>query len=256
LVAALLLAAAPAAAESLNISFGHTSGAPSATYAAAGTAGTWNAVSGVAGASYPLVDITGAATGVSVSQGPTTTVLSATDGSVTGDDAALLNSGLVTTGAETCLMFSGVAAGTYEVLEYAWLPNQPAVKSRTRQDQAPTTVDVGGAWTGAHVEGVTYARYVVTVGADGQLPAHSGLVPNAPDSALNGVQIRPLSSGAVDAGTTGGGGGGGVTGPDAGVGGGGHHGSGCTAGGSTGTPLLIVLGVGLLFRRGRRRQSR
>jgi uncharacterized protein (TIGR03382 family) len=67
------------------------------------------------------------------------------------------------------------------------------VKSRTRQDEAPSTADVGGAWRGSHAEGVTYARYVVTVDASGALPAHSGLVPGAPMSALNGVQIRPLS---------------------------------------------------------------
>jgi hypothetical protein len=196
----VVLAFGSANAQSINVSFGHTSGAPSSSYAAAGASGRWNAVTGVAGPSFDLVAIDGSATGVSVSQSPTTTVLTTSDPALAGDDAALLNSGLVTDGAETCLSFHGMQPGTYEVLIYAWLPDQPTVKSRTRQDEAPSTVDVGGAWTGAHVEGVTYARYVVTVDMSGELPAHSGLVPGAPASALNAVQIRPLGTAPPDPG--------------------------------------------------------
>src|SRR5438270_8618154 len=113
-VVGILAVAAPAGAQSLNVSFGHTSGAPSASYAAAGAAGTWNAVTGIAGADDALVTTDGSPSGVTVSQSPTTTVLTAADPSVAGDDASLLNNGLVTTGAETCLMFSHVDPGTYE----------------------------------------------------------------------------------------------------------------------------------------------
>jgi hypothetical protein len=183
-----------ASAQSINVSFGHTSGGPSSTYAAAGVAGTWNAITGVAGSSFDLVATDGSASGVSVSQSPTTTILTMADPSLGGDDAGLLNAGLVTSDAETCLSFSGFKPGDYEVLIYAWLPNQPSVKSRTRQDEAPSTIDVGGRWSGAHAEGVTYARYVVTVDAGGALPAHSGLAPGASLSALNAIQIRPLSA--------------------------------------------------------------
>jgi hypothetical protein len=196
------LASASAHAQSINVSFGHASGGPSPSYAAAGASGVWNSVTGVAGSSFNLVAIDGSVSGISVSQSPTTTMLATPDPSVNGDDAKLLNSGLVTSGAETCLSFSGFKPGKYEVLVYAWMPNQPTVKSRTRQDQAPSTIDVGGAWSGAHAEGVTYARYVVTVDSSGNLPAHSGLVPGAPTAALNGVQIRPLASTPPDAGTT------------------------------------------------------
>jgi hypothetical protein len=188
--------------QSINVSFGHASGGPSSSYAAAGAAGAWNSITGISGSSFNLVAIDGSASGVSVSQSPTTTVLATTDPSVGGDDAKLLDNGLVTNSAETCLSFSGFKPGQYEVLIYAWLPNQPTVKSRTRQDQAPSTIDVGGAWSGAHAEGVTYARYVVTVDSSGNLPAHSGLVPGAPQSALNAVQIRPLASVPLDGGTT------------------------------------------------------
>jgi hypothetical protein len=216
-VAAIAAPARIAGAQSINVSFGHTSDGPAASYAAAGTAGVWNTVTGIDGSTFDMVGLDGHATGVTMTQSPTTTTLSGSDPSVSGDDAKLLNTGLDTTGAETCLAFAGMAAGDYEVLVYAWTPNQPSVKSRTRQDSAPATIDVGGAWTGDHVEGVTYARYMVTVGHDGALPAHSGLAPNMPSAALNGVQIRSLSqqtgggdagvTEAGDAGTTSGGGG-------------------------------------------------
>jgi hypothetical protein len=250
-------------AQSINVSFGHTSGAPASTYAAAGAAGTWNAITGVSGPSYDhLAALDGSTTDISMTQSPTTTVLSGGDSSVTGDDAALLENGLVTTGAETCLMFSGFDAGTYEVLIYAWVPSEPTTKSRTRQDEAASTIDVGGAWPGEHQEGVTYARYVVTVGSDGNLPAHSGLAPNMPSAALNGVQIRPLPAPGSDAGMT--------AGADAGTGSGSgsnndtadagtttteHHAGGCAVAGG-GVPGLVVALALVLCKRHKRRASR
>jgi hypothetical protein len=207
-------------AQSINVSFGHTSGGPSPAYAAAGAAGVWNAVTGVSGSSFDLVATDGAPSGVSVSQSPTTTLLTTPDPSLAGDDARLLNAGLVTSDAETCLSFSGFKPGDYEVLIYAWLPDQPSVKSRTRQDEAPSTIDVGGRWTGAHAEGVTYARYVVTVDASGALPAHSGLAPGASMSALNAIQIRPLAVAPADM----------------------HHaGGGCSMSGNDVSPLALIL---------------
>jgi hypothetical protein len=245
---AVVAFAGTASAQSLNVNFGDpAAGGPAATYAAAGAAGVWNTVTGIAGPNYTLVALDGTPSGVTVNQSPTTTLLTGGDSSVSGDDAKLLDTGLVTTGAETCLMFSGFQPGSYEVLVYAWVPNAPSVLSRTRQDEAPATKDIGGAWTGGHVEGVTYARYVVDVGADGNLPAHSGLAPSMPSAALNGVQIRPVPAGAADAGATGDdAGNNGETG-DAGTamhpaGGGG----GCTTGGGDAGVLLslVVLAAG------------
>ena len=216
----------------------------SSSYAAAGTAGSWNRVTGIAGNTFSLVDADGTATGITLTQSPTTTLLTGTDPSVHGDDATLLNNGLVTNGAETCLFFHGVQPGRYDVLIYAWLPGQPTVLSRTRQDEAPSTIDVGGAWTGAHAEGVTYARYSVDVGADGELPTHSGLAPNAPAAALNGVQFRLLGTGTTgnDAGMDPGGPGdpGGTTSP---------HSGGCTTGRSSGFAIVVLF---VLVRRRRR----
>jgi hypothetical protein len=140
------------AAQSINVNFADAGNTPSPSYAAAGAAGAWNTITGVAGPAYTLVGTDGAASGVAMTQSPTTTLLTGGgDPALHGDDATLLDHGLVTTGAETCLMFSGVEPGNYEVLIYAWTPNGPGVMSRTRQDEAPSTIDVGGAWTGAHV---------------------------------------------------------------------------------------------------------
>jgi uncharacterized protein (TIGR03382 family) len=241
------LAASAAHAQSINVNFGPTTAKPSATYAAAGLAGPWNTIAGTSGPVYNgFVAIDGTATPIEMTQSPTTTLLGTGDPSVTGDDATLLDNGLDTTGAETCLMFSGFEPGTYEVLIYAWTPNQPAVLSRTRQDQAPSTKDVGGAWSGQHVEGVTYARYTVTVDSSGNLPAHSGLAPSQPSAALNGVQIRLLADGVPDAGA---GGGGGAT-PDGGVQSSERH-DGCAAGGD-GAGLAMIGAIWLVLRRRRR----
>ena len=250
LIGAIVATAAVADAQSINVNFAPPGNTPSPGYAAAGAAGTWNTVTGIAGMTFDLVDTAGSPSGVTLSQSPTTTLLATRDPSVSGDDATLLDNGLVTSGAETCLSFQGFHPGSYEVLIYAWLPGQPGVKSRTRQDEAPSTQDVGGAWPGMHAEGITYARYVVTVGADGVLPAHSGLVPGAPDAALNGVQIRPLSATGGDAGA--GSSDGGIAPPDAGPGGaetsdaGGTRSAmagGCNAGQGSGPAVALVLAL-------------
>src|SRR5262250_1204477 len=123
-LAVVLFAAAPASAQSLNVNFGDAGHAPAASYTAAGGAGVWNTISGVAGSSFALVDIDGLPTGVTVSQTPTTTILTGADPTVSGDDAKLLETGLVTDGAETCLSFGGLRPGTYELLIYAWMPGQ------------------------------------------------------------------------------------------------------------------------------------
>jgi hypothetical protein len=243
--------AAPAAAETtLNVNFGPAGATPSPTYGAAGAPGVWNTVTGIAGSVYHLTAADGSQ--VTLTQSPTATDLATTDPALSGDDATLLNNGLVTMGAETCLMFSGIKAGNYEVLVYAWLPNQPTVKSRTRQDEAPSTIDVGGTWTGAQLEGVTYARYTVTVGTDGNLPVHSGLAAG-PAAALNAVQIRPLASSPlppqVDAGVT-------VDPTDGGSvdPGSPQHQGGCNSSGSSSlAPSVVALGL-LAWRR--RRASR
>ncbi len=255
--------AAQAQPQAWNIAFGGAGDSgPPATYAAAGQAGVWNTISGVENMSFDLVTTDGSASPVTLSQSPTMTDFSIADPSISGDDAKLLDNGLVTTGAETCVSFYGVTPGTYEVLVYAWTPDGPSVLSRTRQDEAvPETKDIGGAWPGHHEEGITYARYVVVVDAGGVLPTHSGLAPGQPSAALNGIQIRPLTA-AEDAGPQS---------PDAGQGtppdafvprgedidagvrspANGNGGGGCDAGGSGVGGGMMMLALALVIRRRR-----
>jgi hypothetical protein len=61
---ALLGIATPAWGQSFNIDFGPADSAPAADYAAAGIAGTWNAIGVLPPFQRaPLVDVTGQATG-------------------------------------------------------------------------------------------------------------------------------------------------------------------------------------------------
>ncbi|HEV8325681.1 MAG TPA: hypothetical protein VG389_28990 [Myxococcota bacterium] len=205
--------AAVARAQSLNVDFGLPADAPSDTYGAAGLPGVWNSIEGDPNApsAYALVGLDGAPTAVTLYQYGGTYLLSAADPSVSGDDAALLNDALITYDAslESCLFVNGLEPGTYEVTVYAWMPAAPSVLSRVRHDLSATTVDVGGAWTGAHVEGITYARHLLDIPSDGFMGSHSGIVPGASaalGAALNGFQIRKVDCGVgacTDSGVTG-----------------------------------------------------
>ncbi|MHC5114907.1 MAG: hypothetical protein ACYTGP_10830 [Planctomycetota bacterium] len=203
-VAALLVPATAAFGQSLNIDFGPTAAGPSPLYAGAGLAGVWNSIEGEhtpfsdPQVVYDLVDLDGNPTGVTLHQFGGTELISAFDPSVNGEHAVLMNDALIThsSGLESCLFINGLANGTYEVITYAWRPNHPEILSRVRHDFTPGLVDVGGAWPGFQVEGVTYARHTVEV-TNGFMGSHSGNVPGndlAIGAALNGIQLRLLSA--------------------------------------------------------------
>jgi len=148
---------------------------------------------------YMLVDINGNATGVGLHQYGGMDDLSASDGSVSGSDADLLNDAMVTHSVplETCVYLNGLQNGAYEVFIYAWRPNNPAFTAKNRFDFHPGEEFVGGAWPGSHVQGVTYSRHVVQV-TSGFMGMHIG-IPSGGNTAIgaawNGLQIRPLAPG-------------------------------------------------------------
>ena len=198
-IAASLLAAcvaSAAAGQSFNIDFGQPGSGPPATYGAAGVPGVWNSFPALHGTSESdLLGLDGVATTVSLQQIGGMENLSVHDPAITGDDAVLMDDFLITysAGLESCIFLDGLAPGDYEVLIYARMPD-PAIDSYTSVDQEPDIphYEVGGPWTGAHQELVSYSRHFVTVGADGNLDLHSGIVPEAdPDlgAALNGLQL-------------------------------------------------------------------
>jgi hypothetical protein len=194
-----LALAASVAAQDLNLDFGGSGTGPPATYAAAGRAGVWNAIAAAHGTTTGgIVDLAGAATAVTVQQIGGLALLDDNDPAVTGDDALLLDDFLVTynAGLESCLYLNHLAAGTYEVLVYARMPDA-AVASYTSVDQQPgfPHFEVGGSWPGEHALLVSYSRHVAVVGPSGDLDLHSGIVPGANaalGAALNGLQVRRI----------------------------------------------------------------
>ena len=208
-IAGVLSLCGVASAQSFNIDLGLDAGPPS-TYGAAGLAGEWISVPGTQGVTVTnLTDIDGVPTAARFIQIGGTETLSLTDEAVTGDDAILMNDCLITHSAvENCMFFSEMLPGRYVVLIYARMPDEPRITAITNVDEeiGNPHITVGGPWSGAHVEGVSYSRHVLEVAATGaqagKLGLHSG-VPAGGDfgigAALNGMQIVKLSAGDINA---------------------------------------------------------
>lgn len=186
-------------AQSFNVDVGPVADPPSSSYGGAGLAGHWNSlVAAHNTTTFNLRDVNGVVTPVRVWQYGGTSLLTADDPATAGDDDALMDDCLLTftSNLETCLFFYDLQPGSYEVTIYAWMPNQPAIRSYTSSDEEPGYPHkiVGGAWPGGHQNLVTYSRHncIVTTGL---LRTHSGIVPGhnpALGAAFNGVQIRKL----------------------------------------------------------------
>src|SRR5262245_6916564 len=196
-VFALAFCALPLSAQSFNLDFGEPGTGPAATYAAAGLPGYWNAIRADSTPDYILNDLAGNPTSVHFHQVGGAPMVPANDPSVTGDDALLLNDGLITynPGLDSCFYFNGLQPGIYELLTYAWRPNDPTEMAKTFVDNTPGLEISGGAWPGQHVHGVTYARHIVTVTASGFMGPHSGLAAGANaavGAVCNGMQLRRI----------------------------------------------------------------
>ena len=201
----LALASSPVLAQSINVDFGEPPNGPSPTYAAAGLAGVWNSLRCDHSVPNPgphavddfMVDLQGNPTAVRLHQYGGTALVTSDDPATTGDDEKLLDDALFTYSIplKTCLFFNGLENGTYEVLTYAFVPNQPQVTNRVFIDFTPGNFLTSGAFPGSHQLGVTYTRHIVQV-TSGFMGPHAGL-PDGGDtgigSALNGIQLRKLS---------------------------------------------------------------
>ncbi len=206
---AVFLAAGTASSQSFNVDVGAGS-PPPATYAGAGQAGVWNSVlaqhvtpftPGPTPQDVFLVDLDGNPTAVGFHQYGGMDLTSASDPGVSGDDALLLDDHLRTHSLvlESCMYLNGLDDGLYEVITYAWMPNAPSVEQLVRFDFHPGSTLVGGAWSGAHVEGVTYSRDVIDV-TGGHVGWHVGIPSGGatfPGAAFNGFQLRKIVAGPV-----------------------------------------------------------
>jgi len=193
--------AAPAIGQSYNIDFGDPRDQPASSYPAGGLAGAWN-VLGVPtpGTHYPLVNLQGVATGVTLNNYGGTQLLSVDDAATVGDHDALMDDMLIgfNNPVDVCIWVRHLQPGPYEVRIYALTPNNAGLLSQTRvdfADQGP--VWIGGAWPGSHQLGVTFSRHTVTTN-DGVIAFHSGVWNGNFQSGMNAVQIRRIHSGDVN----------------------------------------------------------
>jgi hypothetical protein len=197
---AAFFATASAWGQSFNLDIGQPGTAPPSSYgAAANQPGFWLSLPCTQGVSvFNLTDINGTVTNARLSQIGGTQTLLVNDPNLSGDDATLMNDYLIThTTIENCLFFRDMEPGDYEVFIYARMPAQPTVMAYTSVDQEPgfPHLVVGGAWPGQHQELISYSKHTDTVGANGNLYMHSGVVPGGSlqnGAAINGVQIRRI----------------------------------------------------------------
>jgi hypothetical protein len=198
---AILISISPARSQSVNIDFGGAESVPPATYGAAGLPGVWNQVGVLPpGDRLDLVDRAGQAIVANIYMIGGTHMLVTDDPSTTGDHQALLDDMLIgfNNPVDVCIWVENLENDDYEVLTYAMTPGDPSLLSSVRVDfGTPGPVMIGGAWPGAHQEGVTFARHTVTV-TNGVIALHSGLWDAEVQSGINGIQIRPLSAAGIE----------------------------------------------------------
>ncbi len=179
-----------AGAQSLNVDVGANDAhpTPSTTYAAAGSAGAWNAVA-VPASAQPLVGLDGLSVAATVSSTGGFVNLNYDNPATTGEDDGLMDDfqdvgGLTSSVTWT---FAGLADDTYTVITYSWAPDNAGFQTRVAvPGSTDAAQDVGGAWPGAHGQGTTYARHRVSV-TGGTLVID--LTVTSGFGSLNGIQL-------------------------------------------------------------------
>lgn len=201
LAMAILISVRPALAQSINVDFGGPESLPAATYGGAGLPGVWNPIGVLPpGQRAALVDRAGQSIAAQIYMIGGTSMLVTDDPSTTGDHEALLDDMLIgfNNPVDVCIWVENLENGEYEVITYAMTPADPGLQSRVRVDFGdPGPVMIGGAWPGAHQEGITFARHTVQV-TDGGIALHSGLWSANIQSGINGLQLRPTSTTAIE----------------------------------------------------------
>lgn len=181
LVGAITIATG-ARSQSMNIDFGTATPIPSTAYgAAAGSVGVWNVYGG--GAASGLLDLSGSATGVSIS-GSGGFASDFMDPLTAGDDDALLDDFLAIPFFETYTL-SGMAAGTYDVYVTTWTfgPLSSGIDVNGLGMQV-----IGGVWAGGFTQGVTHSLHTVTLASAQDLVIGVSSIDGALGT-ISGVQI-------------------------------------------------------------------
>jgi len=185
-----LTCAAAARAQDFNVDVLNNFGTPTSAYGAAATqAGFWmNLDGGLPATAHPMTDINGCATAATVTY--TAGFNFFFDNALTlGDDHALMDD-LQCLAGGTVWTIAGLTEGDYAVYAYAWAPDSPLLfltNVTVTGGSAGTQVCGGAAWTGAHVDGVTYVDDGVSVAAGGSITITFGIT--ASFGSVNGLQL-------------------------------------------------------------------
>lgn len=206
---ALSALASAASAQSINIDFGGSAGTPPSTYGAAGPAGTWNDISlllepGSASRPFPLVDLDGAATAVTLVVDTAYGTLDYPHDETAGDVAALMDDALFALSPDIAmyLIIGGLGPGTYRIYTYTWDWPTEQIGMVAQVGDSPVIQPVGGPWTGGLELGVTHMVHFIDH-AGGTLEIQ--LVAGGPggffngSGVINGLQIERLEGLACDA---------------------------------------------------------
>ncbi len=182
---------APARAQAINIDFGMLSGVPPDGYGAgAGQIGHWNVIIGNEQGPFPVADVDGAPTAVTLS-------LSLPFGQATWDgpfvldaiNASLLNDALALHSSPCDVLVEGLIPGRYAVYTYAWNGDTPLIHTLVNVE-GKDAQEIGGQWFGEPRQNFQYALHTTRVGKDGTLHIRLRGVPQSGD--LNGLQLVPL----------------------------------------------------------------
>ena len=182
----------PAPSDAYSLDLGAGAGRPVDGYVGAGDrAGVWQEIAALTGGvPVPLDGITGAPSSATLTVAVTRTAFTVDNPDTMRDDAALMDDGLNlggTAGAPETFVFQGLLDGRYRVTSYAWAPDSANFLTEVTvvgADEPPQ--EIGGAWPGTFVEGITHAVHTVDV-EDGTLTIETRVTLGF--GTLNGVQL-------------------------------------------------------------------
>jgi len=190
-LAAALLLSPSASAQSFNIDFADnlTLGTPSNTYAAgSGQAGFWNDVLG----DMTLADLSGNPTGVSIALVGVDTPYGFDELCTGGEDEALMDDIMYTSGLTGYFLITGLADGCYDVYTYAMAPDDATFLTDVSVLNSPDPVQaVGGDFCAGYAHLITHAIHSVEVSGGS---AQIDVAVNANYTSLNGMQIIQTSA--------------------------------------------------------------
>ena len=194
-LAALACLASPGFGQAINIDVGDPAmGVPAITYGAAGMPGFWNAITGVSGTPIDLLDLSGNMTSAKIQRAGALGNFFFNNAATTGDDQLLMDDlqDVGGVGSVSTIDITGLTNGSYKVRVYAWAPDNRLnfTSDVWVMGGSVGTQTLGGAWTGSHVLGATYAEDTTSVTAGSM---QITVTTNTGFGSLNGIQIEPTT---------------------------------------------------------------